>query len=134
MANRIQTGKKPRKENKRNANPSGHLIVSEGVNTEVNYFNGFKEDINRKFEGTIASYTIDIHGADKESIRAENFDNAIKMAEARGIRVAWSNECIELWFLLHFSYLHTPISREAYYTKLSAELKKRGGPANSSKF
>jgi len=162
MANRRQPGKKPRKENKRNVKPSGHLIVSEGVKTEVNYFNGFKEEINRKFEGTVASYTIDIHGAGKETIRiveeieeirrrspniyehlwavfdkddfpANHFDNAIKMAEARGIQVAWSNECIELWFLLHFSYLNTAISREAYYTKLSAELKKRGGPANYEK-
>lgn len=157
MANRRQPGKKPRKENRRNAKPSGHLIVSEGVKTEVNYFNGFKEEINRKFEGTVASYTIDIHGAGKETIRiieeieeirrrspnlyehlwavfdkddfpARDFDNAISMAESRGIRTAWSNECIELWFLLHFSYLDTAISRKAYATKLSAELNKRGGP------
>jgi len=162
MANRRQPGKKPRKENKRNAKPSGHLIVSEGVKTEVNYFNGFKEEINRKFEETVASYTIDIHGAGKETIRiieeieeirrrspniyehlwavfdkddfpADHFDNAINMAAAKGIKVAWSNECIELWFLLHFSYLNTAISREAYYTKLSAELKKRGGPDNYEK-
>lgn len=162
MANRKQPGKKPRKENRRNANPSGHLIVSEGVKTEVNYFNGFKEEINRKFEGTVESYTIDIHGAGKETIRiieeieeirrrspniyehlwavfdkddfpAEHFDNAIHMAQKRGIRVAWSNECIELWFLLHFAYLDIPISREAYYTKLSGEFKKRGGPEKYEK-
>ncbi|MDO3408508.1 RloB family protein [Saccharibacillus sp. CPCC 101409] len=74
MANRRQPGKKPRKEGKRTAKPSGHLIVTEGIKT------------------------------------------------------AWSNECIELWFLLHFAYLDTSIPRDAYYAKLSAELRKRGGP------
>lgn len=162
MTNRKQPGKKPRKEGKRNVKPSGHLIVTEGIKTEVHYFNGFKEEINRKFEGTIESYTIEVKGAGKETIRiiediedirrrsphlyahtwavfdkdsfpAKDFDNAITMAGTRGIDVAWSNECIELWFLLHFAYLDAAITRDAYYPKLSAELKKRGGPSKYEK-
>lgn len=34
----------------------------------------------------------------------------------------WSNQCIELWFLLHFSYLHSDIDRKAYAAKLTEHL------------
>lgn len=31
----------------------------------------------------------------------------------------WSNQCIELWFLLHFSFFHSDIHRKEYWPKLS---------------
>jgi len=31
----------------------------------------------------------------------------------------WSNQCIELWFLLHFSYMHSDLHRKEYWPKLS---------------
>lgn len=31
----------------------------------------------------------------------------------------WSNQCIELWFLLHFGYMHSDLHRNAYWPKLS---------------
>lgn len=31
----------------------------------------------------------------------------------------WSNQCIELWFLLHFSYFHSDIHRYEYWPKLT---------------
>ena len=31
----------------------------------------------------------------------------------------WSNQCIELWFLLHFAYIQTDIDRNEYCVKLS---------------
>lgn len=31
----------------------------------------------------------------------------------------WSNQCIELWFLLHFSYFQSDIHRKEYWPKLS---------------
>ena len=34
----------------------------------------------------------------------------------------YSNECIELWFLLHFEYLQSAIHRNDYYPKLSNHL------------
>ncbi|WP_304969408.1 RloB family protein, partial [Romboutsia ilealis] len=43
---------------------------------------------------------------DKDDFPLDNFDNtqysAEKRKEIRKYRVAWSNECIELWFVLHF--------------------------------
>lgn len=55
---------------------------------------------------------------DKDSFPDEQFENAIKGAEENNISVAWSNEAIELWFLLHFEYLNSAITREQYSEKL----------------
>ena len=38
----------------------------------------------------------------------------------------WSNQCIELWFLLHFSYMHSDLSRNLYFSKLSDRLIRNG--------
>lgn len=35
----------------------------------------------------------------------------------------WSNQCIELWFLLHFGFFHSDIHRKEYWPKLSKCLK-----------
>lgn len=34
----------------------------------------------------------------------------------------WSNQCIELWFLLHFSFMHSDLHRNEYQDKLSEQL------------
>lgn len=34
----------------------------------------------------------------------------------------WSNQCVELWFLLHFGYFHSDIDRSEYWPKLSRHL------------
>lgn len=31
----------------------------------------------------------------------------------------WSNQCVELWFLLHFSYMQSDLHRREYWPKLS---------------
>src|SRR5699024_5614093 len=38
----------------------------------------------------------------------------------------WSNQCIELWYLLHFSYFHSDIHRQGYWPKLTEWLKNIG--------
>lgn len=38
----------------------------------------------------------------------------------------WSNQCIELWFLLHFGFFQSDIHRNEYWTKLSKWLKSIG--------
>ncbi|WP_407918897.1 RloB domain-containing protein [Fusobacterium necrogenes] len=40
------------------------------------------------------------------------------------MNVTWSNEAIELWFLLHFEFISTGISREQYIGKLNFYFKK----------
>lgn len=34
----------------------------------------------------------------------------------------WSNQCVELWFLLHFSFMHSDLHRDEYKSKLSEKL------------
>ena len=38
----------------------------------------------------------------------------------------WSNQCIELWYLLHFSFFHSDIHRQGYWPKLTERLKNIG--------
>jgi len=38
----------------------------------------------------------------------------------------WSNQCIELWFLLHFGYMQSDLHRREYWSKLTQGLKSLG--------
>lgn len=49
----------------------------------------------------------------------QDFDEAIALAKKEGLNVAWSNECFELWLLLHFQDLKSAINRDNYYSKLT---------------
>jgi len=59
---------------------------------------------------------------DKDSFGEDNFDNAIRMASARGYLPIWSNECFELWFILHYEYLNADTGRKSYFKKLNEHL------------
>lgn len=61
---------------------------------------------------------------DKDSFTKEQFNNAILKAEKEGIKTAWSNEAIELWFVLYFEYLTARIDRKQYIRKLNFYFKK----------
>ena len=38
----------------------------------------------------------------------------------------WSNQCIELWFLLHFSFMQSDLHRNSYWPKLTEILSAQG--------
>ena len=38
----------------------------------------------------------------------------------------WSNQCIELWFLLHFSFMQSDLHRTSYWPKLTEMLTSLG--------
>ena len=123
------------------------LIVCEGEKTEPNYFKKFplnEAEIEVKIIGT--GYNTDslVEKAneikkrafkekepynqvwcvfDKDSFPAQNFNRAIQLAGNYNIKVAYSNEAFELWYLLHFGYYHSPISRKDYIKKLNKYLK-----------
>lgn len=63
---------------------------------------------------------------DKDDFPHDNFDNTQFSAEEKDdvcrYHVAWSNECIELWFLLHFQEIDSNISRELCCSKLKDHL------------
>ncbi|POY41090.1 hypothetical protein C3L50_00755 [Flavobacterium alvei] len=121
------------------------LIVCEGEKTEPNYFKSFKTNV-KSFV-----YTIDTLGEgsntkdlvertikardnssqeydsvwvvfDKDSFSPNNFNGAIELAENNEIKVGWSNEAFELWYLLHFQYRNTYMSREDYKRAIEKEV------------
>ena len=38
----------------------------------------------------------------------------------------WSNQCVELWYLLHFEYMQSDMDRKQYFTKLDTYLENIG--------
>jgi len=119
------------------------LIVCEGEKTEPNYFRKFpinKDIVEIKVEG--AGYVTDSLVAkaielkekaiqekrpynqvwcvfDKDSNPSHNFNRAIQLAKNNNIKIAYSNEAFELWYLLHFEYLQSALPRNRYIDKLS---------------
>ena len=61
---------------------------------------------------------------DKDSFPSRNFNNAINKGENSRpkINCAWTNEAFELWYLLHFSYYNTGLSRHQYQKLLEKEI------------
>lgn len=52
----------------------------------------------------------------------KDFNNAIKLATQNDIKCAYSNDCFELWFILHDEYIESAIHRIQIYDKLSDKL------------
>lgn len=120
------------------------LIICEGENTEPSYFKSFpvpsklvKIEGGRNSKNSLVDYAIeqmkkeenqgrevwcvydfDLKPDEKET-QLQDFNSSITKAEANGIKVAWSNDAFELWFVLHYHKLHGQHSRE----KLNAILK-----------
>lgn len=125
------------------------LIVCEGSKTEPNYFKSIKALLPRQvaqvieIEGegfntqSLVTRTKQIRDAkkdsdypydevwvvfDRDSFKPDAFDNAIHSAEAMGMKVAWSNEAFELWYILHFEARQTGMSRAEYKACLTKYL------------
>ena len=62
---------------------------------------------------------------DRDSFPAVNINRALVLAETNDIKVAFSNEAFEVWYLLHFCYFNTGVSRDLYAEKLTNYLKQK---------
>ncbi|MDD5091790.1 MAG: RloB family protein [Candidatus Wallbacteria bacterium] len=141
-----------RNENRR-GKPRGYiLIVCEGEKTEPNYFNAFQSHEEKRSAKWILEvegpgYNSDSlvreakrlfkdKGLDKKSdvcwvvfdrdnVPKENFNRAFALAARSDIRTAFSNEAFELWYLLHFNYYDTGMSRSQYSDKLCELLEEK---------
>jgi hypothetical protein len=64
---------------------------------------------------------------DKDNFAPIQFNAAISACNCeKKVFAAWSNEAFELWYLLHFAYFNTAMSREKYRSKIEACFKKKG--------
>ena len=67
---------------------------------------------------------------DKDEFNKDEFDNTVYKIEALNKKgkvkyhALWSNQCIEVWFLLHFIDLKVDVSREEYIEKINENWKK----------
>lgn len=93
------------------------VVYGTGRNTK-----GILEFIDKNIkDGTWEKYSSIWLVYDKDDFPYDNFDNTQFSVEARtdrNFRVAWSNESIELWFLLHFQEYSSNNGREQYMKKL----------------
>ena len=122
------------------------LIVCEGERTEVNYFKAFtvpkKIEVMVKGEGknslSLVEKAIKIIDNvnkddsfdqiwcvfDKDNCSKEQFNQAERLAKENNIKIAYSNEAFEIWFILHFQYLDIATSRSKYPKILTTQMKK----------
>lgn len=70
---------------------------------------------------------------DKDSFPAEHFNGVVERAEKLNkenqelqYHTAWSNECIEFWFLLHFAYYTANNHRDEYKRFLNEKFQTLG--------
>ncbi len=117
------------------------LIFCEGKNTEPEYFKAFKlvtasiktihmnqgdalsivkeAIIQKRFSPDYDQYWLVF---DKDESTNERFNNAIKQAEDKGFKVAYSNQAFEYWYLLHFKKYNGLMHRGGYASKLQSHL------------
>lgn len=117
------------------------LIVCEGEETEPNYFKSFrmrKDVVVGAGANTVSVVERAIHERenhkkapfdqvwavfDRDSFPKERFNSALQLADNEGIKVAYSNEAFEIWYLLHFQYLDSAISRQRYKDMIEGHMK-----------
>lgn len=121
-------------------------IFCEGKETEPNYFNPLCKEVgltavrgvpNKIYtEGTGRNTVSLVRYAEKfkdeydevwvvfDQDGRPQFDEAIALAKKEGINVAYSNECFELWFILHKEYYTAGNGRDNYFEKMSKILGK----------
>ncbi len=117
------------------------LIISEGVNTEPEYFKAFRlttatvKTIGQAKNTTgLVKKAIGIKEAelkkgkkydqywvvfDKDDFSESDFNMAISEAKLNGFKVAYSNQAFEFWFLLHFNLYRGPLHRRFYQNMLT---------------
>lgn len=123
------------------------LIVCEGEKTEPNYFKAFRvSSAVVEISGTGANtfslvqqaIKIQNHSKkfkepfdqvwcvfDHDDFPAENFNNALDLANRNNCKIAYSNEAFELWYLLHYDFFDSAIHRKSYISKLEKHLKSK---------
>lgn len=137
--------------------PEYHLIVTEGTETEPQYFQAIKEIINRQYRDKIH---LDVFGEgdntlslfekaqrragqnpngykhvwvvyDTDDFPPDHINRTEQLCQRNSTadtqyHAIWSNQCIELWYLLHFSFFHSDIHRKEYWPKLTEWLESIG--------
>lgn len=144
---------KERKAGNKKPKSDSYLIVTEGEQTEPNYFEGLARRVQEACSGgRIDVPVFDIKGEGRNTVSLvreaarindlpessyqhvwvvfdrddfKDFDEAIELATSYGFNVAWSNQSFEYWLCLHFDYMDEALDRGQYCARLSSILKRR---------
>jgi len=119
------------------------LILCEGKKTEPNYFRKFPVNIELveiDVDGVGANTLSLVEEAtrrgqeaassghpynqiwcvfDRDSFPAGKFNQAFKAAQKNRVRIAYSNQCFELWYFLHYYFIDAALNRDDYALKLT---------------
>lgn len=128
------------------------LIVCEGEKTEPLYFQAFHVPsvFTVKVEGVAKDPLALVEYAKKQydpnrydqlwcvfeidDILPERINEALIRARQYKIKVAYSNQAFELWFLLHFHYCDVAMTRQEYMERLSRDLRREYQKNNRTLF
>lgn len=137
------------------------LIICEGSNTEHDYFKSFPVPSNmvevlggKNSKNSLVSYALKcqqdpeyagreiwcVYDFDKKpdenESQVDDFNSSILRAKAHNLKVAWSNDCFDLWFVLHYNFLDNCITRKEIYDILKEKwrLKSFHNEAKTSNF
>ncbi len=94
-------------------------VSGEGDNT-INLFWKVKQRVSDSVNGFRHVWVV----YDTDDFPAEHIDRVLELCKANSTEdteyhAVWSNQCVELWYLLHFSYMQSDIHRTAYWPKLT---------------
>ena len=134
--------------------PANYLIICEGKQTEPNYFNGLKQDINRKYGKKVEVLipNIDIKGTGRNTTdlvkytqKYVNYSNKVygqvwvvfdkddysdeqfnQAIKNCDYNVAWSNPNFELWLLSHLKRVSKVMSKDEILDELDKEFQRNG--------
>ena len=133
MARKDHNGKRVKRDSfsKRTPDLGFYYIVTDTTKTEKNYLNGLRSSIPKELQSRLVITVIQTdtdklvqaakEGAAKEvqyrqpwivfdRDQVPGFDKIIENAEREGVKVGWSNPCIEVWFCAYFGKMESYIS------------------------
>ncbi len=92
-------------------------VVGTGMNTDslVKAAIEAKEDARNKGKSYSQIWCV----FDRDNFPLKNYALAFELAASNTIKLAWTNEAFELWYLLHFDYVDSALSRADYGKKLA---------------
>lgn len=92
-----------------------------------------EEESKKEFGQDDAIWVVfDKDDADLNDTTRQHFERAFEIARENEFKIAYSNECFELWFLLHLEKLpsHPAIPRADIYTRLQELIKQKPNESN----
>lgn len=97
-------------------------IFGEGDNT-VNLFKKAKQRVLDNPNGYRHVWVV----YDTDDFPAEHIDEVSRLCDQNSTEeteyhAVWSNQCVELWYLLHFSFMQSDLHRTEYWPRLSGWL------------